>query len=59
MKGTHRCNKRTYILERIHDGRLGAMDAVVLVRDGLAPTVEHDDGHRLPLGERRVVGQRP
>ena len=49
----------TYILERIHDGRLGDMDAVVLVGAGLAPSVEHDDGHRLPLGERGVVGERP
>jgi hypothetical protein len=49
----------TYILEGIHDGRLGTMDAVVLVSAGLAPPVEHDDGHLLPLGERGVVGERP
>jgi hypothetical protein len=35
------------------------MDAVVLVSAGLAPPVEHDDGHLLPLGERGVVGERP
>ena len=35
------------------------MDAVVLVGVGLAPSVQHDDSHRLPLGELRVVRQRP
>lgn len=54
-----RRQKHTYILERVHDGRLGDMDAVVLVGIGLAPSIQHDDGHRLPLGELRVVGQRP
>jgi hypothetical protein len=51
--------KRAYILEQVHDGSLSNMDAVVLVGVGLAPPVQHDDGHRLPLGELRVVRQRP
>jgi hypothetical protein len=52
-------DRHTYILERIHDRRLSDMDAIVLVGIGLTPSIQHDDGHRLPLGELGVVRQRP
>ena len=47
------------LFEGIHSGSLGDMDAVVLIRLGLAPTIENHHSNGLTLWKLRVIRQFP